>query len=248
MSDQQPAVGVREYDMPTERRLALPLYNRRGGGGRQYQRSLERKRTTWNVECRLKLSWYHGDARFGELPMSTYRLLHGLCFACAAWLSACSGHGGDSVASLSTPGTPSPSSEPEVRAECQAEAEHETNLCPNLYSDVPFWTDQCVLDWKRQDAAGCGAANRALVVCRTSATIDCATGEDTACGAYQEARTKCRSAFVSRTNCVVAGEPETLCAGGLGTYSYGCMGSVAPFKNCKPSTPEQSGVDFYCCY
>jgi hypothetical protein len=53
--------------------------------------------------------------------MSPITPLHGLWLVCAAWFSACSNHWGASSSEVATPGTPSPSDEPEVRAECQAE-------------------------------------------------------------------------------------------------------------------------------
>ncbi len=70
-----------------------------------------------------------------------------------------------------------------------------------------------------------------------------------ACSGYSSVRISCGSAFTTLTNCVAAGEPGTLCAGGLGTYSYACVGDgSSPFEQCTVTDAVEVTTPYYCCY
>lgn len=156
---------------------------------------------------------------------------------------------GTNVSGLTTHATPSPKDEATVHTECRAMAEAEFAACTNTSADVAFQTDECIHDWKLNDAVGCGAAWRAYAKCRTTATLNCDTGEATGCSVYQNAHFACQSSFVADTGCTPMGSPASVCAGGLGTYSYGCLDANAapPFSDCTAASVEGTAVKYYCC-
>ncbi len=151
------------------------------------------------------------------------------------------------ISALTTPGTPTPANLSAATADCSANTAAEQDACPDG-NDPAQTTAICADAWQLYDAQGCGDAWRAYVTCRTEhvASMDCATGEIADCSVYTNAYFQCQSAFATSTNCSVAGAPATLCAGGLGTYSYGCLGGVAPFPDCVPAS-SSSSVPMYCC-
>jgi hypothetical protein len=154
------------------------------------------------------------------------------------------------LSALATPSTPAPSNLTAATAECEANAQAEEKACPRD-ADVTTSVRVCADDWARYDAEGCGDAFRAYTTCRTAqaGSMDCATGAIPGCTLYRNAYDQCTSAFVARTGCVVSGDPAQICAGGLGTYSYGCLSSKAPWASC-PAVPDAGGstVPFFCCY
>lgn len=155
---------------------------------------------------------------------------------------------GGSLVALATPGTPTPTNLNAATADCEANARAEEDACPRE-ADIAEETAYCTEDWKRYDAEGCGDAWRAYTVCRTEKIggLNCTTGINSACTVYQNAYLQCQSVFTGDKGCTVAGDPATLCAGGLGSYSYGCYSGQAPFQDC---TEVQTGsaVRYYCCY
>jgi hypothetical protein len=160
------------------------------------------------------------------------------------------GIGAGGLSALATPSTPAPSNLTAATAECEANAQAEEKACPRDAS-VTLEGAYCAKDWARYDAEGCGDAFRALTTCRTAqiGSMDCATGEIPGCSIYKNAYTQCTSAFVARTGCVVAGIASTLCAGGLGTYSYGCLAGRPPAASCSAVLDAGgSSVPYFCCY
>lgn len=151
------------------------------------------------------------------------------------------------ISALTTPGTPAPENLSAATADCSANTAAEQAACPDG-NDPARITAICADGWQLYDAQGCGDAWRAYVTCRTEhvSSLDCDTGEISDCTVYTNAYFQCQSAFATTTNCSVAGDPATWCAGGLGTYSYGCLGGEAPFANCVPAS-SSSSVAMYCC-
>ena len=152
------------------------------------------------------------------------------------------------LSDISAPSTPNPENLPDVRDECEDNVAAERDVCPND-NEVSWEIDNCVSDWQVYDAAGCGDGWRAYINCRTehAADRDCDTGEISECEVYLNAYFKCKSSFASSTGCSVAGNPETLCAEGLGAYSYGCLGGEAPFEDCVEAE-SASAAAMFCCF
>ena len=78
--------------------------------------------------------------------------------------------------------------------------------------------------------------------------MDCVTGDIPGCSIYQNAYCQCQSAFARATGCVVSGDPAKVCAGGLGTYSYGCLSGKAPAGNCSALPASAGTVPMFCCF
>lgn len=152
------------------------------------------------------------------------------------------------LSDISSPGTPNPVNLTAAREECAATVTAEESVCPSG-NDPERETDNCVKSWQTYDATGCGNGWRAYINCRTehAADMNCDDGIISACDVYLNADFKCNSAFASSTGCSVAGNPEIMCTGGLGTYSYGCLGGQAPFDNCVEAVSEGT-VPMFCCF
>ena len=158
-------------------------------------------------------------------------------------------NGTSGATTLATPGTPTPANLPAATAECQSNAIAEEAACPTG-DDVSRPAARCAESWSRYDAEGCGEAWLAYITCRTEevATLDCTSGEISACTVYQDAYFQCQSAFASSTGCSVSGNSAANCAGGRGTYGYTCLGGTPPAANCLPAAPTGSSVATFCCY
>jgi hypothetical protein len=123
---------------------------------------------------------------------------------------------------------------------CEPFAMHVSTSCPDVWTyDQGLY--ECDHGFAEYYPVGCGTEWEGFVTCTTNATIDCSTGAATACSAQARAYFQCQSAFVSRTNCELAG-PSGMCA--ANQFSFGCLSGTP--AGCTPIDTSSAAM-YACC-